>query len=64
MSASPKDDPADVAGDGFEALMAGKERVVASSLRPRRGAAAAASCPTGVKAKMHGQMAEPGCGDQ
>ena len=30
VGAGPQDDPADVARDGFEALMAGKERVVSA----------------------------------
>jgi hypothetical protein len=64
MSASPKDDPADVAGDGFEALMAGKERVVASSLKTKAQGRGRPLPADSVKAKMHGQMAEPGCGDQ
>jgi hypothetical protein len=32
VGAGDKDDPADVARDGFQALMAGKERVVSASL--------------------------------
>jgi hypothetical protein len=35
MGQGPQDDPADVARQGFEALMAGKRRVVAASLMTR-----------------------------
>jgi hypothetical protein len=33
VAAGPKDDPAEVARDGFEALMAGKSQVVAGSVK-------------------------------
>ena len=35
VAANDKDDPADVARDGFEALMAGRERVVSHSLKTK-----------------------------
>lgn len=54
-----KDDPAEVARQGYEALMDGKERVVAGSLKPKAQAAAAAVLPDSVKAQMHRRMAEP-----
>jgi short-subunit dehydrogenase len=60
VGASDKDDPADVARDGFEALMAGKERVVASSAATKAQGRASRLLPDGVKAAMHGKMAEPG----
>jgi short-subunit dehydrogenase len=46
VGSGDKDDPADVARDGFEAMMNGDERVVSHSLKPRPKASAAASCPT------------------
>jgi uncharacterized protein len=55
-----KDSPADVARDGFEALMAGKERVVASSMSTRMQGRGSRFLPDGIKAKMHRKMAEPG----
>jgi short-subunit dehydrogenase len=55
-----KDDPADVAREGFEALMAGKEQVIAGSLKHRLQATAARVMPESAKAKMHGKLAQPG----
>jgi uncharacterized protein len=60
VGASDKDDPADVARDGFEALMDGKERVVASSASTKAQARASRLTPDAVKAEMHRRMAEPG----
>ena len=59
-----KDDPAKVAEMGFDALMAGKPRVVAASLATKAQEAAAKVLPDRVKAKMHATMAEPGGADQ
>ncbi|WP_308267747.1 SDR family NAD(P)-dependent oxidoreductase [Yinghuangia soli] len=58
-----KDDPADVAREGYEALMAGKAKVVAGSLKTKAQAAAAAVLPDSTKAQMHRKMAEPGSAD-
>jgi uncharacterized protein len=55
-----KDDPAEVARQGFEALMAGKDKVVAGSIRNKVQAAAARAMPDPAKAAMHGRLAEPG----
>jgi uncharacterized protein len=57
-----KDDPADVARDGFEALMAGKERVVSHSLSTKAQGRLSRLMPDSVKAEMHRKMAEPGSG--
>jgi short-subunit dehydrogenase len=54
-----KDDPADVARDGFEALMAGKERVVSHSLSTKAQGRFGRVLPDGVKAAMHRKQAEP-----
>jgi short-subunit dehydrogenase len=62
LGSSEKDDPADVARDGFEALMAGKERVVSASLKTRVQGRAGRLVPDSVKAKMHGEQARPGSG--
>jgi hypothetical protein len=64
MSASPKDDPADVAGERLVALMPGTVGVVARSLTTKALGRGRPLPADSVKAKMHGQMAEPGCGDQ
>ena len=62
VGASDKDDPADVAREGFEALMAGKERVVAGSLSTKLQGKGSRVMPDRVKAAMHRRMAEPGSG--
>jgi short-subunit dehydrogenase len=59
LGQGPQDDPADVARQGFEALMQGKRRVVAASLRTRVMAASNALLPDPVKALAHRFMAEP-----
>jgi short-subunit dehydrogenase len=64
VGAGDKDDPADVARDGFEALMAGDERVVSASLKTKLQGRASRLMPDGVKAQMHRSMAEPGSDDQ
>jgi short-subunit dehydrogenase len=60
VGADDKDDPADVARDGFEALMAGDERVVSASLKTRLQGRGSRFLPDAVKARVHGDMAEPG----
>jgi uncharacterized protein len=60
VGAGKKDDPADVAREGFEALMAGKERVVASSFTTKLQGKGSRVLPDSVKAEMHRKMAEPG----
>ena len=63
VGAGKKDDPADVARDGFEALMAGKERVVSASLSTKLQGRGSRFLPDSAKAKMHAKMAEPGGAD-
>jgi len=58
-----KDDPAQVAKQGFEALMKGEEKVVAGSVMTKVQAATAKVMPDRAKAQMHRKMAEPGSGD-
>ncbi len=55
-----KDDPADVAAQGFEALMDGDERVVAGSLSTKLQGKGSRFMPDRAKAAMHRRMAEPG----
>ena len=62
-SSDAKDDAADVARDGFEALMAGKERVESASLMTKLQGRGSRFLPDSVKAKAHRGMAEPGSGD-
>jgi uncharacterized protein len=55
-----KDDPADVARDGFEALMAGEERAVSASLKTKLQGRGSRFLPDSAKAAMHRRMSEPG----
>lgn len=59
-----KDSPADVAEDGFEAMLAGKDHVVAHSLKTKLMEAIAYVTPETVKAEQHRKMAEPGSGNK
>ena len=56
---SEKDDPAEVARQGFDALIKGKERVVAGSLANRLMAYGGRFVPDRAKAEAHRLMAEP-----
>jgi uncharacterized protein len=60
VATSKKDDPAEVAKEGFEALMAGKDHVVAGSMKNRLQDAAAQILPEPAKAAMHRKETEPG----
>jgi short-subunit dehydrogenase len=60
VGADDKDDPADVARDGFEALMAGEERVVSASRKTKLQGRGSRFLPDSAKAEMHRRMAEPG----
>jgi short-subunit dehydrogenase len=62
VGVSNKDDPADVARQGFEAMMKGKDKVVVGSLKTKLMGAANEVLPETVKARQHGKMAEPGSG--
>jgi uncharacterized protein len=64
VGAGDKDDPAKVARDGFEAMMAGKERVVSASLSTKLQGRGSRFIPDRVKARMHRRMAEPGSADR
>jgi short-subunit dehydrogenase len=58
-----KDDPATVAEQGIDALLAGKPRVTGGGLKTRAQDLASKVMPDKVKAAMHRGMAEPGSGD-
>ena len=60
LGASEKDDPAEVAKEGFEAMMAGKDHVVAGSFRNKLQAAAGYALPDPLVAKAHAAQAAPG----
>ena len=53
VGSGPKDDPAKVAAAGVDAALAGKERVIASSLPSRLAGRASALLPDSVKARAH-----------
>jgi len=55
-------DPADVARQGFEALMAGRDRVVSSSLGTKIQGAVARFVPEALKAELHRRLSAPGSG--
>ncbi|MFF9853067.1 SDR family NAD(P)-dependent oxidoreductase [Streptomyces litmocidini] len=59
-----KDEPAQVARQGLDALFAGKGKIVAGSVRTRAQAAANRMLPDSLKAEAHRRMAEPGSGDE
>jgi uncharacterized protein len=54
-----KDDPAEVARQGYEALMAGEEKVVGGSFKNKVQVVAGKVIPDSKKAEMHRKMAEP-----
>jgi short-subunit dehydrogenase len=59
-----KADPQDVARKGYDAMMSGKDHVVAATTKERIMAAAAIVTPEPAKAEMHRKQAEPGSGNQ
>ena len=58
--AGHKDDPAEVAKQGFEALMAGKDSIIAGSLMTKIQGTASQILPDTASAEMHRQLTEPG----
>jgi short-subunit dehydrogenase len=64
VGAGEKDDPAEVARQGFDALMADKEKVVAGAFKNRAQVVAGRVIPDGVKAEKHREMAEPGSAEE
>jgi short-subunit dehydrogenase len=61
---SQKDDPAIVAKQGFEALMAGKDDVIAGSLKTKLQGAVSKVLPDTVNSELHRQLTEPGAGNK
>jgi short-subunit dehydrogenase len=57
-----KDDPRDVARDGYEALMEGEDHVVAGSMKNKAQAVAGKFAPYEQSARAHGKLSEPGSG--
>jgi uncharacterized protein len=54
-----KGDPAEVARQGYEALMAGREKVVGGSFKNKAQTVLGKVVPDSVKAEMHRKMAQP-----
>jgi len=63
VGASSKDSAAQVAEQGFTALMKGEKKVIAGGLSTKAQGVAAKVLPDSVKSAMHGKMAEPGSAD-
>jgi short-subunit dehydrogenase len=62
LGQGPKDDPAEVAEEGFEGLMEGRERVAPGSVMTRVQARTGRFVPDSAKAALHRVMAAPGSG--
>lgn len=63
VGAGSKDDPTQVAKQGFDALMSGKDKIIAGSVKTKVQGVANKVLPDKAKATMHRQMAEPGSAD-
>ena len=59
-----KDDPADVAKKGFEAMMDGKDKVIAASLKSKLEGIVGEVLPEPTKAKMQAGQTKPGSGEK
>lgn len=60
VGAGKKDDPDDVAREGFEALMAGKDRVIAASIKNKLMGLFSEYTPDSLAAAQHAPLAKPG----
>ncbi|MEV7327982.1 SDR family NAD(P)-dependent oxidoreductase [Micromonospora sp. NPDC093244] len=63
VGSGKKDDPAEVAAQGFAAMMKGDQTVTAGSLLNKVQTAAGKIIPDKLKSEQHRRMAEPGSGD-
>jgi hypothetical protein len=63
VGAGEKADPAVVARQGYDALMAGDAHVVGGGLKTKVQSLIAEILPEAMKAEQHRQMAEPGSAD-
>ncbi len=55
-----KDEPADVAKEGFEAMMAGKDKVIASNIKSKLEGLMSELLPEPLKAKLQASQTKPG----
>jgi short-subunit dehydrogenase len=60
VAVGKKSEPADVAREGFEALMKGKDHVVSATLKEKVQVAVGQVIPETIKADQHRKQAEPG----
>ncbi len=60
VGASKKDDPAEVAKQGFDALMAGKDDLIAGSLKTKLQGTVSKVLPETANAELHRKLSEPG----
>ncbi|MEH2465495.1 SDR family NAD(P)-dependent oxidoreductase [Nostoc sp.] len=63
VGADQKDDPAEVAKQGFDALMAGKHEIIAGSLKTKLLGTVSKVLPDTVNAELHRKLSEPGSGN-
>jgi short-subunit dehydrogenase len=64
VGSDPTDEPAQVAKQGFDALMKEKNKVIAGGASTKAQGVAAKVLPDSVKASMHRKMAEPGSAEE
>ncbi len=64
LGASEKDDAAEVAKEGYEALMAGKDHVVTGAFTNKLQAAAGYALPDPLVAAAHAGMSKPGSAEK
>lgn len=60
VGAGKKSDPADVAREGFEALMKGKDHVVSAMAKEKLQVVLGQVMPETTKAEQHHKLSEPG----
>lgn len=60
VGVSEKDDPAEVAKQGFDALIAGKDNILAGSLKTKLQGIVSKVLPETVKTEQHRHLSEPG----
>ncbi|MBD2775167.1 SDR family NAD(P)-dependent oxidoreductase [Iningainema tapete] len=64
VGAGQKDDPAQVAKQGFEALMAGSDHLIAGSLKTKIQGTVSKVLPDTVNAEQHRKLTEPGAANK
>jgi len=64
LGRGPQEDPGKVARQGFQALMAGRRKVVGGSMLTKAQTAATAVLPDSAKARVHRLLAKPRSGKQ